>query len=118
MFLVAYAYGLDGTIRYTYQSTATSSYYQHSLLATVNVLRSIIAAAAQPPLAKVSDVFGRVEILLFSIFFYVLGTIVEACSTGVKSFCAGAVLYQLGQYSVWRVTMNVSETRAYTRLST
>jgi SIT family siderophore-iron:H+ symporter-like MFS transporter len=29
------------------QATATSAYAQHSLLATINVLRSVIAAAAQ-----------------------------------------------------------------------
>lgn len=51
------------------QAEATSGYAAHSLLATVNVLRSIIAAAAQPPLAKVADVFGRVELILLAIFF-------------------------------------------------
>ncbi|KAL7417721.1 putative siderochrome-iron transporter [Mrakia frigida] len=100
VFLIAYAYGLDGTVRYTFQATATASYYTHSLLATVNVLRSIIAAAAQPPLAKIADNFGRLELILLSIFFYILGTIVEATSTGVKSFCAGAVIYQVGYTAI------------------
>ncbi|OBT91484.1 siderophore transporter [Pseudogymnoascus verrucosus] len=96
IFLVAYAYGLDGTIRYTYQPLATASFSQHSLLATVTVLRSIIGAAAQPAAAKIADVFGRVELVIIGIFFYALGTIVEAVSTGVSSFAAGAVLYQVG----------------------
>jgi SIT family siderophore-iron:H+ symporter-like MFS transporter len=96
VFLIAYAYGLDGTVRYTYQATATSSYALHSLLATINVLRSVIAAAAQPTAAKVADVFGRLELVAVSVFFYTLGTIVETCANGVKSFCAGAVLYQAG----------------------
>ncbi|KAM0792668.1 hypothetical protein ACM66B_002448 [Microbotryomycetes sp. NB124-2] len=100
VFLIAYAYGLDGTIRYTYQAEATSSYALHSLLATVNVLRSIIAAAAQPPLAKLADVFGRSSLIALSVFFYVIGTIVEASSTGVKSFCGGAILYQIGYTAV------------------
>jgi len=47
VFLIAYAYGLDGTLRYIYQPTATSDFNGHSLLATVNVLRAVIAAAAQ-----------------------------------------------------------------------
>ncbi|KAF2500569.1 MFS general substrate transporter [Lophium mytilinum] len=96
VFLIAYVYSLDGTLRYVYQPTATASFAQHSLLATVTVLRSVIAAAAQPTAAKIADVFGRVELVLVSIVFYVIGTIVEATSTGVKSFCAGAVLYQVG----------------------
>ncbi|KAL5350871.1 ferrioxamine B transporter [Pseudogymnoascus australis] len=96
IFLVAYAYGLDGTIRYTYQPLATASFSQHSLLATITVLRSIIAAAAQPAAAKIADVFGRVELVIIAIFFYSLGTIIEAVSTGVSSFAAGAVIYQIG----------------------
>lgn len=61
VFLIAYVYGLDGTLRYTYQPLATSSYYDHSLLATVGTLRGVIAAAAQPTAAKIADVFGRFE---------------------------------------------------------
>ena len=40
--------------------------------------------------------FGRVELILVSVFFYVLGTIIEACSNNVQTFAGGAVLYQIG----------------------
>lgn len=96
IFLVAYVYGLDGTLRYTYQTYATSDFGQHSLLSTVNTVRAVIAAAAQPTAAKIADVFGRVELIMLSIFFYVVGTIVEAVATDVKTFAAGAVIYQVG----------------------
>ncbi|KAJ9157630.1 Major facilitator superfamily domain-containing protein [Pleurostoma richardsiae] len=96
VFLIAYVYGLDGTLRGTYQPNATASFSQHSLLATINVLRAVIAAAAQPTAAKIADVFGRLELVCLSVFFYVLGTVVEAASTGVQSFAGGAVLYQVG----------------------
>ena len=96
VFLIAYAYGLDGQTRYTYQTYATSSFDVHSLLATINVLRSVIAAAAQPTAAKIADVFGRFELVLISVLFYTLGSIVEASATNLEAFCAGAVLYQVG----------------------
>ncbi|KAJ5218427.1 Major facilitator superfamily domain general substrate transporter [Penicillium cinerascens] len=96
VFLVAYVYGLDGTVRYTYQPYATQSYGQHSLLATINVLRAVIAAAAQPTAAKIADVFGRVELIIVSIIFYTIGTIVETFAKSVEAFCAGAVIYQIG----------------------
>ncbi|XP_044714459.1 siderophore iron transporter [Hirsutella rhossiliensis] len=57
----AYAYGLDGTLRYAYQPVASASFGVHSLQATINVVRAVIAAAAQPVSAKIADVFGRVE---------------------------------------------------------
>lgn len=70
LFLVAYAYGLDGSLRGVYQPYATAGFETHSTLATigwfapmivgaskligcVGVLRSVIAAAAQPAAAKI-----------------------------------------------------------------
>lgn len=96
VFLIAYAYGLDGTVRYTYQTMATASMGHHSLLATINTLRAVIAAAAQPTAAKIADVFGRLELVFVSVVFYVLGTIIEACATNIETFAGGSVLYQIG----------------------
>jgi SIT family siderophore-iron:H+ symporter-like MFS transporter len=47
VFLLAYAYSLDGTLRYAYQPFATSKFQNHSLLSTINVVKAVIAAAAQ-----------------------------------------------------------------------
>lgn len=99
-FILAYAYGLDGGLRYNYQTYATNSFGQHSLLSTINVVRAVIAAAAQPTAGKLADIFGRVELLFFSVIFYVVGTIIEAAATNVGTFCAGSVLYQIGYTSV------------------
>ncbi|ORY86174.1 siderochrome-iron transporter [Protomyces lactucae-debilis] len=96
IFIAAYAYDLDGTIRYTYQSFATSELKVLGLLSTIGVLRSIIGAAAQPTFAKLADVFGRWELLCVSLFFYVLGTIVEATAKSINTFAAGVILFQVG----------------------
>lgn len=96
VFLVAYAYGLDGQTRYTYQTIATNDYARHSLLGTFNTVRAICAAAIQPPYARVADRFGRLELILFATFFYVFGTILVAASNGVQMFVAGQLLYQIG----------------------
>ncbi|GAA5919641.1 hypothetical protein JCM6882_004876 [Rhodosporidiobolus microsporus] len=84
-FLVPYTYSLDATVRGTLQSYATSSFATHSLLATVN-----------PAYCKIADTFGHIEVILFSIVMYVIGTIVESQLHGIKLFCAGAVLWQFG----------------------
>lgn len=68
----------------------------HSLISTINVVRTVIAAAAQPTAAKIADVFGRLELVYVSIAFYVVGTIIETLSHSVSTFCAGAVIYQIG----------------------
>ncbi|CAE6471065.1 unnamed protein product [Rhizoctonia solani] len=96
VFLVAYAYGLDGQTRYTYQTYATNDYAQHSLLGTFNTVRAICAAAIQPPYARVADRFGRLELILFATTFYVFGTILVAASNGVQMFVTGQLFYQIG----------------------
>ncbi|KAH7029809.1 major facilitator superfamily domain-containing protein [Microdochium trichocladiopsis] len=96
VFLVAYAYGLDGTLRYTYQNYATAEFEDHSLLSSVNVLRAVIAAAAQPTAGKIADVFGRVELVCISVVFYIVGTIVQTVATDIQTFAGGAVIYQVG----------------------
>ncbi|KAJ4982667.1 major facilitator superfamily transporter [Stagonosporopsis vannaccii] len=106
LFLVAYAYGLDGSLRGVYQPYATAGFETHSTLATIGVLRSVIAAAAQPTAAKIADVFGRVEVVMVSIFFYVLGTVIEAVGSNVETFAAGAVFYQVG-YTVMIVLIEI-----------
>ncbi|KAK9449590.1 major facilitator superfamily domain-containing protein [Limtongia smithiae] len=96
IFLVAYGYGLDGTTRYSFQTQATASYASHSLVATINVVRSTFAAAALPFIARLCDMFGRLEILLVSVVFYSVGTIIESQAYNVRRFAAGALFYQFG----------------------
>ncbi|OXB39350.1 hypothetical protein LQV05_000779 [Cryptococcus neoformans] len=100
VFLMAYSYGLDGSVRFTYQSEALSELGTSAQVSTVTVVRSIVAAAAQPGFAKISDYFGRVSILVISVILYVVGTIVTATSTNLAAFCGGSVLYQFGYTGV------------------
>ncbi|KAL2162297.1 hypothetical protein VTH06DRAFT_7210 [Thermothelomyces fergusii] len=116
VFFVAFAYGLDGVLRGSYQPVATASFNQHSLLATVNVLRSVIAAAALPTSAKIADIFGRAELVVLSVFFYVLGTVVETVADNVATFSAGAILNQVGLTMIMLlvevIVADISSTRA------
>ncbi|AQZ15270.1 hypothetical protein BZL39_I00120 [Zygosaccharomyces parabailii] len=96
IFLIAYSYGLDGNIRGTYQSYATSSYSRHSLLSTVNCIKTVIAAAGQVCFARVADIFGRLSIIIIAVVFYVVGTIIECQATTVTKFAVGSCFYQLG----------------------
>jgi len=100
VFICAYAYSLDGTVRYTYQAIATNSYSQHSLLAAINVIRGVIAAAAQPTYARLSDIFGRLELFIFAVILYSMGTVIESQAYDIYRFAGGSVLYQAGYSGV------------------
>lgn len=130
LFLVAYAYGLDGSLRGVYQPYATAGFETHSTLATIGQSSTMVAQCLQADalsrcVAKcdccccsansgedgyahcfsaternhsdqsLADVFGRVEVILVSVFFYVLGTTIEAVASNVETFAAGAVFYQV-----------------------
>ena len=73
-----------------------STFGEHSLISTVNVVRTVISAAAQPTAGKIADVFGRLEVVYLSVLFYAVGTIIQASSNTVGTFCAGAIIYQIG----------------------
>ncbi|KKA26540.1 hypothetical protein TD95_005356 [Thielaviopsis punctulata] len=92
----SWAYGLDGTVRCTYQNYATGSFHQHSLLATVNVLRSVVATVAQPAAGKLANVIGRLELIGLAVIFYTAGTLIQALAPSMGVFSVGAVLYQIG----------------------
>ncbi|KAK5991536.1 Siderophore iron transporter 1 [Cladobotryum mycophilum] len=96
IFLVAYAYNLDGIMRIAYQPFATAAFQSHSLLSTVNIVRAVIAAVAQTTAAKIADVFGRVELICVSAFFYAIGTVIQAVSTNVATYIVGNAMFQIG----------------------
>lgn len=97
VFIIGFAYGLDNLLRSTYEPYATSSFGEHSLLSTINVILSVVAAASQPTAAKIADIFGRVELVAFSVFLYVIGTVVEAVAKNVSTYAGGSVIFQIGQ---------------------
>ncbi len=99
-FLIGYGYGLDSNIRYVYTGYASSSYSTHSLISTIGVVNAVIGAASQIVYARLSDVFGRLELLLVSVVFYVVGTIIQSQAHDIQRYCAGAVFYNLGYVGV------------------
>lgn len=100
VFIVAYAYGLDGNVRYVFQAQATSGFDDHSLLSTINVVKAVVAAASQPFIARLSDVYGRVSMLMLSVVLYAVGTIIDSQAHNVETFSGGAVIYQFGYTGV------------------
>lgn len=53
-------------------------------------------AVIKPPMAKISDVFGRLEAFSISIFLYTLGYIQQAASDNVKTYAAAQIFYSAG----------------------
>jgi SIT family siderophore-iron:H+ symporter-like MFS transporter len=99
-FIIGYGYGLDGNVRYVYTAYASASYGTHSLISTIGVINAVIGAASQIVYARLSDVFGRLILLITAVVFYVIGTIIQSQAYDIQRYCAGAVFYNLGYVGV------------------
>ncbi|KAL6241599.1 hypothetical protein RBB50_011380 [Rhinocladiella similis] len=106
IFVFSYIVGLDFMVRNTYVAYATSSFHNHSLLATINVIRGVVAGAIQPSAARLADVFGRVEIFCIAVFLITAGTLAETFSVNIEGFAGGAILHQLG-YTLSVMTIEI-----------
>lgn len=105
--LAALGNSLASTTTRVVANLATDSYKTHSLLSTVKVINAVAGAAANPVLARLSDVFGRLEILIVSILFYVVGTVIQSQAWNVERFAAGGVFSTVGSCGIL-LTIEVS----------
>ncbi|KAI1419013.1 siderochrome-iron transporter MirC [Xylaria sp. FL1777] len=96
LFLMAFTTSLEGQVTYSVVAFATSSFSSHSLLATVYVVQGVVNAVIKPPMAKIADVFGRLEAFTICIVLYVLGYIQMAASANVQAFAAAQIFYSAG----------------------
>ncbi|KAG6006012.1 hypothetical protein E4U21_007438 [Claviceps maximensis] len=74
----------------------TSSFKQHSLTPTVNIMSNIIGGVFKLTLAKVLDVFGRPQGYLLSIILTTLGLVMMAVCRNVEMYAAAQVFYWVG----------------------
>ncbi|EGV63875.1 hypothetical protein PSN45_004051 [Yamadazyma tenuis] len=94
--ITAYAYAVEMTVKGTIETYAVASFNQHALKSTVGVVQAVAAAAAQPTYARLSDRFGRLELIIVALVLYVIGSIVQFTSKNVDALSAGTVLYAIG----------------------
>ncbi|CAK7211966.1 hypothetical protein SEUCBS140593_001344 [Sporothrix eucalyptigena] len=96
VFLTAYAQGLNSSTLFTYINNALAEFGQIVQYTTLVTLEFILIAAARAPLARLSDIFGRVILWFGGVIFTVIGNIVVASSSGFHAMLAGVVFYSFG----------------------
>ncbi|KAL8775382.1 MAG: hypothetical protein Q9209_000390 [Squamulea sp. 1 TL-2023] len=96
IFLLAFFTSLESQTTTNLTVYATSAFSTHSLVATVLVVQSVVNAVIKPPMAKIANVFGRLEAFSVSVFLYVVGYIQMAASDSVKTFAAAQIFYSAG----------------------
>ncbi len=65
---------------------ATSSFKTHSLLSVIGIVSGVMLAVVKAPMAKIGDVFGRMEAFLLSVLLYGAGYVQMAASHTVETY--------------------------------
>lgn len=100
IFCVAYVTSLDSNTAYLYLNFACSEYGALASFSTVAIVQQMIYAVAKPPIAKLSDVFGRPQAYGLSLFAYICGYLAVASSTSLRSLIGGICLQSVGNTGV------------------
>ncbi|GAA6003384.1 hypothetical protein JCM10207_000308 [Rhodosporidiobolus poonsookiae] len=87
---------LDAYTTASYRSAAASYFGAHSTLTTITSLVSVFKAVSQPPIAKLSNVAGRMEVYALSVFLYALGWVIAAAAPNIYALAAGSVINIVG----------------------
>ena len=74
----------------------TSSFGKHGLLTVVSIISTILGGCTKLTLAKVVDIFGRVEGFLFMLLIVVIGLIMKATCQNIETYVAAHTLYWVG----------------------
>ncbi|KIW02141.1 uncharacterized protein PV09_06627 [Verruconis gallopava] len=96
LLLIANATSLEVQVTSVMGSYATSSFGEHSLIATIYVVQSVVNSVIKPPMGKIADVFGRLESFCTSILLYTIGYIMQASSQNVQTFAGAQIFYSAG----------------------
>lgn len=96
--LTMFVYALDQGITGTFFSfMATSTFGNHSGLATVSVASQIIRAISKPFIGKLADLTSRPTTYVVVLVFYVIGFIVAASSGSFSAYAVGISFTAIGK---------------------
>lgn len=93
---MAFCTSLEGQTVASLSVYATSAFAKHSLISTVLVIQGVVNSVVKPPMAKIADVFGRLEAFCISVFIYVIGYIQMAGSKNVQTYASAQIFYSAG----------------------
>ncbi|KAH7311301.1 siderophore iron transporter-like protein mirB [Stachybotrys elegans] len=103
LYLISFIDFLQNAIDSALNPYVTSSFGSHGLLNIGSILSSIVGAVAPLALAKVIDIWGRVEGFIVMIIVCVAGMIIKAVCRNVEQYVAAHVLYWTGHIGMMYV---------------
>lgn len=100
IFCVAYVTSLDANTGFLYLNFACSEFGALASFSTIAIVQQLCFAIAKPPIAKISDVFGRAEAYLLSLAFYVFGYLIVSTAPSLPRLIGGIVFQATGNTGI------------------
>lgn len=100
LYFVSFIDGLLSSVQTALNPYITSEFHQHGLLTVVSVVSTILGGSCKLTLAKIIDIWGRVEGFLSMLLLVVIGLIMKATCTGIEMYTAAHTLYWVGHIGI------------------
>ncbi|KAF9892060.1 hypothetical protein FE257_002466 [Aspergillus nanangensis] len=81
----------------------TSEFQKHGLLTAVSVVATIAGGSSSLPLAKIIDVWGRVQGFICMVVIVVVGLVMKAACKNMETYVAAHTLYWVGHVNMMYV---------------
>ncbi|KAI5779828.1 siderophore iron transporter-like protein [Geopyxis carbonaria] len=96
IFIVFFVNSLQQQTTGNLTAYAISDFASHSLVSTISIVSSIVGGVLKLPIAKMLDLWGRVEGYCVMLAFTMIGLIMMAACNGVTTYAAAQVFYWVG----------------------
>ncbi|OQE26842.1 hypothetical protein PENSTE_c005G08780 [Penicillium steckii] len=96
LYLVSFVDAFIVSIQTTLNPYITSYFQHHGLISVVGVVSTILGGSSKLTLAKIIDIWGRVEGFLFMLLLVTIGLIIKATCQSMEAYTAGHTLYWVG----------------------
>lgn len=96
LYLVSFVDDLLVSVQGNLNPYITSAFGQHGLLSTIAIVSSILGGTSSFTVAKIIDIWGRLEGFLFMLLLIVVGLIMKATCQSVEAYAAAHTFYWVG----------------------
>ncbi|OBT96236.1 hypothetical protein VE01_05816 [Pseudogymnoascus verrucosus] len=103
LWLISFVDIIQNALDYSLNPYITSSFASHGLMNVSSVMSSAVGACTPLALAKIIDIWGRVEGFTFMLIICVIGMILKATTHSVQQYVGAHVLYWTGHIGMMYV---------------
>lgn len=96
LYLVSFVDALLTSVQTSLNPYITSSFGKHGLLTSVTIISTVLSGCSKLTLAKIIDIWGRIEGFLFMLLIIVIGLIMKATCQNIETYVAAHTLFWCG----------------------